>query len=204
MARRNDHSHDEIREMILDAAETIIMEHGMKGLSTRKVTRDIGYTVGTLYLVFENLDDLVTHINARTLNRLYHLLTGEDTKVLTKKDRLLRLGQIYVNFAYDDPHRWGLIYEHRHSKDQSVPGWYKKNILQMFSIIEDVLKPLAPTRTDVEIEQAASALWAGVHGICMLGITRKLNCIDMDCVLKRVDILINNFLKGFVDEEDYS
>lgn len=201
MARRSDHSHDEIRDMILNAAETIIMEHGLKGLSTRKVTHDIGYTVGTLYLVFENLDDLVIHINARTLNRLYHLLTGEDTKDLTKKERLLRLGQIYVNFAYADPHRWALIYEDRHSKDRPMPDWYKKNIMQMFTIIEEALKPLAPIRTEGEIERAASALWAGVHGICMLGITRKLNCIDMDCVLKRVDTLINNFLKGFVDKK---
>ena len=105
MARRSDHTHDEIRDMILDAAETIVMEHGLKGLSTRKVTRDIGYTVGTLYLVFENLDDLVTHINTRTLNRLYQLLTDKDTKNLTEKKRLQRLGQIYVNFAYADPHR---------------------------------------------------------------------------------------------------
>lgn len=201
MARRNDHSHDEIRDMILNAAETIIMDNGLKGLSTRKVTSDIGYTVGTLYLVFKNLDDLVTHINARTLNRLYQLLTGDDTKNLKNKERLLRLGQIYVNFAYADQHRWALIYEHRYSKNDAIPSWYKKNIQKMFTIVEEALKPLAPTRTDSEITQAASSLWAGVHGICMLGITRKLNCIDMDCVLKRVDILINNFLKGFVDKK---
>lgn len=201
MARRNDHSHDEIREMILDAAETIVMEHGLKGLSTRKVTRDIGYTVGTLYLVFENLDDLVTHINARTLNRLYQLLTGENTKDLTRKERLHRLGQVYVNFAYADPHRWGLIYEYRHSKDRPIPAWYKEKILQMFTIIEEVLKPLAPSRTEGEIEQAASALWAGVHGICMLGITQKLNCGGKDCVLKLVESLMNNFVKGFADRK---
>ncbi len=201
MARRSDHSHKEIRDMILNAAESIIMEHGLRGLSTRKVTRDIGYTVGTLYLVFENLDDLVTHINARTLNRLYLLLTGDEMKDLSQKEHLFRLGQIYVNFAYADPHRWALIYEDRHSKDRPMPVWYKKNILQMFTIIEELLKPLAPTRTEGEIEQAASALWAGVHGICMLGITQKLNCAGKDYVLKLVDFLINNFLKGFAGKE---
>ena len=204
MARRSDHSHDEIRNMILNAAETIVMEHGLKGLSTRKVTRDIGYTVGTLYLVFENLDDLVTHINARTLNRLYQLLTDKDTENLTEKERLHRLGQIYVNFAYADPHCWALIYEDRHSIGRPIPDWYKKNILQMFSVIEEVMKPLAPSRTDGEIEQTASALWAGIHGICMLGITQKLNCVDKDCVLKLVEYLINNFLKGFSDKKEYS
>ena len=114
------------------------------------------------------------------------------------------LGQIYVNFAYADPHRWALIYEDRHSKDRPMPVWYKKNILQMFTIIEELLKPLAPTRTEGAIEQAASALWAGVHGICMLGITQKLNCVDKNCVFKLVEYLINNFVKGFADNEEDS
>ncbi|MFC1797586.1 helix-turn-helix domain-containing protein [Pseudomonadota bacterium] len=35
-----------------------MVEHGYEGLSARKVAAAIGYTVGTLYLVFENLDDL--------------------------------------------------------------------------------------------------------------------------------------------------
>ena len=201
MARRSDHSHDEIRDMILNAAETIVMEHGLKGLSTRKVTSDIGYTVGTLYLVFENLDDLVTHINARTLNRLYLLLTDDEMKDLSQRERLFRLGQIYVNFAYADPHRWALIYEQRYSKDDEIPGWYKKSIQKVFTIVEKTLKPLAPTRTDSEITQAASSLWAGIYGICMLGITQKLNCSDKEYVLGLVKYLTSNFLKGFSDRK---
>jgi AcrR family transcriptional regulator len=187
--------------MILNAADTIVMEHGLKGLSTRKVTSDIGYTVGTLYLVFENLDDLVTHINARTLNRLYLLLTGDEMKDLSQKERLFRLGQIYVNFAYADPHRWSLIYEQRYSKDDEIPGWYKKSIQKVLTIVEETLKPLSPTPTDSEITQAASSLWAGVYGICMLGITQKLNCSDKEYVLDLVEYLTNNFLKGFSDRK---
>ncbi|MEA1888758.1 MAG: TetR/AcrR family transcriptional regulator [Pseudomonadota bacterium] len=201
MARRSDHSHDEIRDMILNAAETIVMEHGLKGLSTRKVTSDIGYTVGTLYLVFKNLDDLVTHINARTLNRLYLLMTGDEMKDLSQKEHLFRLGHIYVNFAYADPHRWALIYEQHYSKDDAIPGWYKKNIQNMFTIVEETLKPLAPTCTDSEITQAASSLWAGVYGICMLGITQKLSCSGKEHVLDLVEYLTNNFLKGFSDRK---
>lgn len=71
MARRSDHSRDELREMALTAAEQIVLENGYESLSARKVASAIGYTVGTLYLVFENLDDLVLQVNARTLDRLH-------------------------------------------------------------------------------------------------------------------------------------
>ena len=66
MGRRSDHSREEIRQMALQAAESIVTEGGYKALSARKVASEIGYTVGTLYLVFENLDELVLYVNGRT------------------------------------------------------------------------------------------------------------------------------------------
>ncbi|MCX7099960.1 MAG: TetR family transcriptional regulator [Methylobacter sp.] len=49
MARRNEHSLDEIREMILDAAESIIINEGYSALTVRKITKKIGYTVASIY-----------------------------------------------------------------------------------------------------------------------------------------------------------
>ena len=51
MARRSDHSRDEIREMALNAAKTIVEREGAAALSTRKIANEIGYTAGSLYLV---------------------------------------------------------------------------------------------------------------------------------------------------------
>ncbi|NJN45315.1 MAG: hypothetical protein HC808_01125 [Candidatus Competibacteraceae bacterium] len=39
MGRRNDHSREEIREMALQAAESIVVERGLAGLSARKIAR---------------------------------------------------------------------------------------------------------------------------------------------------------------------
>ena len=80
MARRSDHSREELREMALSAAEQIVVEQGYEGLSARKVASAIGYTVGTLYLVFENIDDLILNINARTLDRLHAKMTASQAQ----------------------------------------------------------------------------------------------------------------------------
>ena len=70
MARRSEHSKEEIRDMALAAAQDIVKAEGLAGLSARKIAKKIGYTVGTLYLVFKNQDDLILTINARTLDAL--------------------------------------------------------------------------------------------------------------------------------------
>ena len=63
MGRRNEHSRAELREIALQAAEHLVAEGGLAALSTRKVAAHIGYTVGSLYLVFHNLDDLIIQMN---------------------------------------------------------------------------------------------------------------------------------------------
>ena len=70
MGRRSDHSRDELYVMALDAAESIVREDGFPALTARKVAARIGYTAGTLYNIFRNQDDLIIHLNARTLGRL--------------------------------------------------------------------------------------------------------------------------------------
>ncbi len=74
MGRRNEHSRDELRALALRAAGEIVAEGDGKGgvgaLSMREVARRIGYTVGALYIVFENLDDLIVQLNEQTVIEL--------------------------------------------------------------------------------------------------------------------------------------
>jgi AcrR family transcriptional regulator len=197
MARRSDHSREEIREMALSAAEQIVVEQGFKGLSARKIAAAIGYTVGTLYLVFQNLDDLILHINARTLDRLHARMTESRANSGDARDYLLRLGQVYIRFADADPHRWAMVFEHRFSEDRAVPAWYQEKITRMFALVEDGLEPLAKQRPQQEIVQAARALWGGVHGICILALTDNLGAAGIDSVQELAQSLISNYLEGF-------
>ena len=70
MPRRSEHSLDEIRALALDAVEDLVASHGPTAISARKVAAQIGYTVGMLYHVFDNVDDLVLQANARLVDQL--------------------------------------------------------------------------------------------------------------------------------------
>ncbi|MEJ2591948.1 MAG: TetR/AcrR family transcriptional regulator [Candidatus Thiodiazotropha sp.] len=197
MARRSDHSRDEIREMALAAAETLIAEQGYPALSARKVASAIGYTVGTLYLVFENLDDLILQVNARTLDRLHRQIMDDEAQCHDAKARLLQLGHSYIRFADREPHAWKMIFEHRLGEDRESPPWFQDKVAHMFGLVEERLAPLAPERTPREIAEAARALWGGVHGICMLALTDTLGVAGVESVQQVTHALMSNFLKGF-------
>ena len=80
MARRSDHSREELYVMALAAAREIAEKDGLRGLKARRISREIGYTVGTLYNVFSNLDDLIIHLKLRlipvSLDVTYRRSTG--------------------------------------------------------------------------------------------------------------------------------
>jgi AcrR family transcriptional regulator len=197
MARRSDHSREEIREMALVAAEQIVVEKGYEGLSARKVASVIGYTVGTLYLVFENIDDLILQINARTLDRLYGRMAQTRTNMRDARDYLLQLGQVYIRFADEDPHRWAMIFEHRLSEGRELPDWYREKIARMFAMVEEAIEPFARARPREDIEQAARVIWGGVHGICILALTNTLGVAGVESVQELMESLISNYLEGF-------
>ena len=197
MARRSDHSREEIREMALDAAENIVVEQGFEGLSARKVAKAIGYTVGTLYLVFENIDDLILQINARTLDRLYADMAKTQGTARDGRERMLQLGQVYIRFADEDPHRWSMIFEHRLAEGRELPEWYREKIARMFAIVEEALMPLAAGRPAREVAQAARVIWGGVHGICILAVGNRLGIAGVDSVQDLTQSLISNYLAGF-------
>jgi AcrR family transcriptional regulator len=197
MARRSDHSREEIRRMALEAAEGIVAEHGLEGLSARKVATAIGYTVGTLYLVFENIDDLILQVNARTLDRLYARMAETRARSSDARDWLLQLGQVYIQFADGDPHRWSMIFEHRLAEGRELPDWYQQKIGRMFALVEEALAPLAGQRPREEVSQAARVIWGGVHGVCILALGDRLGIAGVDSVQDLTRSLISNYLAGF-------
>jgi AcrR family transcriptional regulator len=197
MARRNDHSREEIREMALAAGEKIVAQDGYKGLSTRKVASAIGYTAGTLYLVFESQEDMVLQLNGRTLDMLYEWLHDRAAHSVEPRDNLLALGDAYIAFAQTETPRWNLLFEFITTEGEVLPEWYLAKLSKVFGLVEAALKPLAGHRSALEIQQAARVLWASVHGICTLKIHQRIDLAGGQSTGEMVRMLVDNFLHGF-------
>ncbi|QKQ25058.1 TetR/AcrR family transcriptional regulator [Candidatus Reidiella endopervernicosa] len=195
MARRSDHSREEIKEMALAAAEHIVAMEGCQGLSARKIAKAIGYTVGTLYLVFKNLEELILHVNARTLDTLYAEMVDAANDCETPEQCVMALGNCYIHHANSYSRRWGMIYEHITPEGEEVPDWYQAKVSRMFALVERALEPMT-TLSDEERKRAARVLWSGVHGICNLQHANKLDVVGESSGQELAEALISNYLKG--------
>lgn len=197
MARRSDHSREEIRELALNAAEKIVAEQGFNGLSARKIASAIGYTVGTIYLVFKNLDDLIMQVNARTLEALFNDVVKQNKKN-QHKENLRRFGQAYYTYAKKNPHLWSLIFEHHVAGGGDLIPELGERIATLFALVEAEIKSLNRKKKKQSIHRASLALWSSVHGITILAVSDKLFIAENVTPPEMIDQLIDNFLIGYL------
>jgi len=197
MARRSDHTRDEIRDMALQAAEQIVANEGSSALSTRRVAHAIGYTVGTLYLVFRNLDDLILQVNAKTLDDLQTRMVEAITRHGDGVARVLALGGTYLRFALERPHPFTLVFEHRLPGDEPVPVWYQERVTRVFDLLQQSLRAVLTEHSEADVASAARVIWGGVHGICVLALSRRISAVGAELPTEAlVDSLIRNYLAG--------
>ena len=173
MGRRNDHSREQIRELALAAADTIIDAQGLAGLTVRKIAAEIDYSAGTLYLVFDNLDDIIMQVNGRTLDELYarlqaNLLAAQRSGASARAAVSVMVND-YIDFVMQHSNRWRAMFDSRITDLPELPGWYQEKVDNLFKLAEAQLHQLNPQLTPAILEEAARALWCAVYGVCMFG-----------------------------------
>jgi AcrR family transcriptional regulator len=194
MGRRNDHSRDELKDLALRAAADIVDSQGATALSMREVARKIGYTVGALYLVFTNLDDLIVHVNERTVIELRNALEKIRDKNEDPRQNLRLLVAAYLGFALLRTARWRLVFEHRLPQGQPAPPTYSEHTAALFALVADHLRACGVRSNGHTLDEISTALWSGVHGACMLAVTGKLQVGTESSVQRLFDVLLDRFL----------
>lgn len=193
MARRNDHTREQIKELALMAAEEIIDQQGLNSLTARGIARKMNYTVGTLYLVFENLSDLIVHVNGRTLDMLRKRLDTVLTSSLDQHEKLALLVNEYIDFAHQNKQRWICLYTYNLPMGNELPIWYAGKISALFVLIEEQLAILNRHKSRALIRSKARALWCSVHGICVLSVSGKLEAAGIPAVSDIAGDIVNVF-----------
>ncbi|PMN67404.1 TetR/AcrR family transcriptional regulator [Enterovibrio norvegicus] len=193
MARRNDHSREELIEMTLNCVEAYLKDNPYHSLSLRKVAAMIGYVPSTLVNVFGSYNILLLHVVARTLDDLRRQAQEKLQSSTDPKTSLFLLAQVYLDFAKANPYRWQLVFEHS-MKGNDMPDWHSDRIQNMTGILEALLHKLSPSRSDESVVEASRVLWAGVHGITLLSVDDKF----FTDVPVNGQELINNLLTGYL------
>ena len=194
MSTRTKMSREELRTAMLKAARELIEEGGVAALTAREIAARVGCALGTTYNIFKNLDDLIVEINGETLTDLLNVLIEARRPDLSSTEALLAFAGAYVDFTQSHSHRWLALFEHRLPPGQHLPDWYHQRLGRLFETVEAELDDLI--QDPATRAQSARILWAGLHGICSLGLTGKLSLIADQSVKELAERHVEVHLAG--------
>lgn len=153
--------------MFLDAALATTAEQGVEAVTARSLAAAIGYSPGTIYQVFENLDDVVAQLKAAILDQLIGRLDAAPARGAPRQ-RMLALVDVYVAFATEQPRLWHALFEADQPSGGALPEWFGQHISLGLARVEAVLAPLFDEEDGSGARRAATTVWAGLHGIVAL------------------------------------
>lgn len=171
MGRRSDHSRGELRELFLAAGRRELEKSGLAALSARAVARDVGYSVGTLYNVFGDLDSFILTVNTRTFgewtDRLEAALApcGDDPEA-----RIAALVAAYFAFAADYTNAWLAIFDHRRPAGMDLIEAEVAERARLTAIVDAEVARFLGRPVGAETMRLTRSLIATVHGHCVLAL----------------------------------
>jgi AcrR family transcriptional regulator len=178
-AERRERSRQRTRQAILEAAVKLFEREGYEGFSLRQVAEAIGYTPTTIYLYFEDKDDLLFAVCQQGFAEFTQALERTYRQHADPRERLRALAWSYLEFGLSHPLHYQTMFMRRsewmlratppaeEKPEESKPDSYT---VFMNAVIEAMKAGKLRMGDPVE---TTNLLWSGVHGIVSLALSMK-------------------------------
>jgi AcrR family transcriptional regulator len=193
---------EELRQEILDAARELFAKEGYQNVSMRKIAEKIDYSPTTIYLYFEDKNELLSSICEETFTKL--VKEFEDIVASTDDpiEQLKRAGRAYIDFGLSHPNHYTVTFmgaghpghteEHKFDFQGSMG---ERCFMHLRSIVERCVRQ--GKFRPLDLDATSQALWAVVHGITSLLITHPLfPWVDKNLLINQVIDVMAEGLKG--------
>jgi AcrR family transcriptional regulator len=170
ITERREREKEEVRKKILDAARELFEAEGYDKVTMRRIAEAIEYSPTTIYLHFEDKDDLVRALCHEDFGQLLEALSLLPPAA-DPVESIRQLGRAYVAFALENPNQFRFMFMSPAHKNETHgpgdPGW--RSFGALLEAVERAVT--AGCFRKIEPLAAAQILWMNVHGVASMLIT---------------------------------
>ncbi|WP_415922181.1 TetR/AcrR family transcriptional regulator [Tateyamaria sp. SN6-1] len=194
MAKAAQDRRNALRTTLIDLAEAEIEANGIGAIKARPLAQAAGCSVGAIYNVFGDLDDIVIAVNGRTFRKLGQFvadaLAGKGS--LPPTERLVTMSYAYLDYAAAHPRLWRALFDVQMSTDMDVPDWYMEELGRLFSYIDGPVEECFPEMDSTEVSLMTRALFSSVHGIVLLGLENRISGVPRDQIRNMIALMLRS------------
>ena len=164
----------DLKPAILAAARRLCVDHGVDGISARRIAADVGCSATAIYLYYRNLDDVLHHLRMEG----HAILAGHFAEVdpgLPPPARLRAIGRAYHRFGLEHPHDYELMFLRRFPQ-APPPEVVERESATLRTVAEAIAAGVASGdfRSDLDPLLLANGVWSMTHGLTALAVTGLL------------------------------
>ena len=188
---RRERQRQEARRSILDATERLIIEGDGDDFSIRALARRCGYSAPTIYHYFGDKDGLIDALLEERFASLFEQLKGVELNGGPLED-LRRLALAFVDFGVNRPPFYRLISTLSRKGEDRTPPSVEKSL----EILRAPMRELAAAGSlrSGDSELAEQALWALLHGLASLRISRPEYPWAADLTRRSIDAMLGGLI----------
>jgi len=183
------------RERVIEAAVKAMNAKGLDGIHARTLAARAGISVGSIYNLFSDLDELTRIVNAQTYDELHNEVSGAletaQARNEAPRDQLLALAERYLNYVETHQTRWLAVLAFNRGRSELPPKWYLEKETSLFKVIEAALEAFPGAQNNKVRNNNARALWASVHGIVTIAVADGFLMQPIDDVRAQIEIVVN-------------
>lgn len=187
---------DNIQENLVSKGRTLIQEKGAEFLTARKLSEASGYSVGTIYNQFGNMDNFILIQNYLTLDALYNRLAKLRASG-TAYQRLNLYAQEFIDFVLENKNLWFLVHNfHLHNNSRRFSKIYLRRVVEITQLVENAFKSLFPDIPLPERILSLQVLWLSLFSLSAFLTTDTLDSFSKINKRSLCELLLNTYLAG--------
>jgi AcrR family transcriptional regulator len=202
ISERKTRAKEELRQTIIEAAMKIFVQEGYEKTSIRNIADSIEYSPGTIYLHFKDKDELLFAVHEEAFIKFFELMAPV-LLISDTRERLLQMGKIYIQFAFENPELYGLMFMDKapmNCLQQDDGAWICGQ--KVHNLLRDTMAEVGKKEglTEYEIDAYTLSIWSYVHGLTSLAIRDRFCMIQEknyeldDVIQKSLEIMLNKLL----------
>lgn len=164
-----------VKAKILETANKLFLEKGYEGTSIRTISEAIEYSPATIYLYFKDKNDIFFQLQQQAFELLQEKMKATQS-IISPIERLKAMGKVYLNFAFDNPQYYDLMFILRSPMESLKEENTWKEGINLYRSIESTVEAcIVANQIQIRDHQViAFTIWSYIHGQCALLIRQRL------------------------------
>lgn len=195
-----------LRNQILDAARALFVSQGVEAVTMRAVAKRIGYSATSIYLYFNDKEQLLRAVVDADVLKLAHALRAT-LDMTDPRARFLQFGRDYLQFALQHPNHYRMMFMTPHPPcDPALSSIEQNNpeqdaYFQLISVVTAAHQAGIFKTIYTDPVLIAQTVWAAMHGLCALQINLADDAwIQWRPLPARIDAMIHMCTQGLLKE----